>query len=185
MSILPTDKEQHILQQFKQNYNSAMDLLYAEYAGYLTAVCARYIAGDDDMKDVLQEALIKIFTQIGSFEYRGKGSLKAWMTRIVVNESLQFLRRSKKDEVLVDTEPPDIPEEDPDTDGLNAEEMTDIIRSLPDGYRMVFNLYVIEGKSHKEIAQILNIKPDTSASQLHRAKNILARLITQYKRSKQ
>ncbi len=185
MSILPTDKEQHILQQFKRNYNSAMDLLYAEYAGYLTAVCARYIAGDDDMKDVLQEALIKIFTQIGSFEYRGKGSLKAWMTRIVVNESLQFLRRSKKDEVLVDTEPPDIPEEDPDTDGLNAEEMTDIIRSLPDGYRMVFNLYVIEGKSHKEIAQILNIKPDTSASQLHRAKNILARLITQYKRSKQ
>lgn len=185
MSILPTDKEQHILQQFKQNYNSAMDLLYAEYAGYLTAVCARYIAGDDDMKDVLQEALIKIFTQIGSFEYRGKGSLKAWMTRIVVNESLQFLRRSKKDEVLIDTEPPDIPEEDPDTDGLNAEEMTDIIRSLPDGYRMVFNLYVIEGKSHKEIAQILNIKPDTSASQLHRAKNILARLITQYKRSKQ
>ncbi len=185
MSILPTDKEQHILQQFKRNYNSAMDLLYAEYAGYLTAVCARYIAGDDDMKDVLQEALIKIFTQIGSFEYRGKGSLKAWMTRIVMNESLQFLRRSKKDEVLVDTEPPDIPEEDPDTDGLNAEEMTDIIRSLPDGYRMVFNLYVIEGKSHKEIAQILNIKPDTSASQLHRAKNILARLITQYKRSKQ
>ncbi len=185
MSILPTDKEQHILQQFKRNYNSAMDLLYAEYAGYLTAVCARYIAGDDNMKDVLQEALIKIFTQIGSFEYRGKGSLKAWMTRIVVNESLQFLRRSKKDEVLVDTEPPDIPEEDPDTDGLNAEEMTDIIRSLPDGYRMVFNLYVIEGKSHKEIAQILNIKPDTSASQLHRAKNILARLITQYKRSKQ
>ncbi len=185
MSILPTDKEQHILQQFKRNYNSAMDLLYAEYAGYLTAVCARYIAGDDDMKDVLQEALIKIFTQIGSFEYRGKGSLKAWMTRIVVNESLQFLRRSKKDEVLIDTEPPDIPEEDPDTDGLNAEEMTDIIRSLPDGYRMVFNLYVIEGKSHKEIAQILNIKPDTSASQLHRAKNILARLITQYKRSKQ
>ncbi len=185
MSTLPTDKEQHILQQFKRNYNSAMDLLYAEYAGYLTAVCARYIAGDDDMKDVLQEALIKIFTQIGSFEYRGKGSLKAWMTRIVVNESLQFLRRSKKDEVLVDTEPPDIPEEDPDTDGLNAEEMTDIIRSLPDGYRMVFNLYVIEGKSHKEIAQILNIKPDTSASQLHRAKNILARLITQYKRSKQ
>lgn len=183
MSILPTDTEQHILQQFKRDYNSAMDLLYAEYAGYLTAVCARYIANDDDLKDVLQEALIKIFTQINTFEYRGKGSLKAWMVRIVVNESLQFLRRSKKDEVLIDTEPPDIPEEDPDTDGLSANEMTEIIRSLPDGYRMVFNLYVIEGKSHKEIGEILGIKPDTSASQLHRAKNILARLIN--KRRKQ
>ena len=185
MSILPTDTEQHILQQFKRDYNSAMDLLYAEYAGYLTAVCARYITNDDDLRDVLQEALIKIFTQIATFDYRGKGSLKAWMVRIVVNESLQHLRRNKKNEMLVDTEPPDIPEEDPDTDGLDADQMTEMIRSLPDGYRMVFNLYVVEGRSHKEIAEILGIKPDTSASQLHRAKNILARMITQYKRSKQ
>ena len=68
MSILPTDTEQHILQQFKRDYNSAMDLLYAEYAGYLTAVCARYITNDDDLRDVLQEALIKIFTQIATFD---------------------------------------------------------------------------------------------------------------------
>ena len=107
------------------------------------------------------------------------------MVRIVVNERLQHLRRNKKNEMLVDTEPPDIPEEDPDTDGLDADEMTEMIRSLPDGYRMVFNLYVVEGRSHKEIAEILGIKPDTSASQLHRAKNILTRMITQYKRSKQ
>ncbi len=185
MDILATDKEQQILQQFKRDYNSAMDMLYAEYAGYLAAVCARYIANDDDLKDVLQESLIKIYTQISTFQYRGKGSLKAWMSRIVVNESLQTLRRNRKDAVFVDKEPPDLPEEEPDTDGINADEMTEIIRSLPDGYRMVFNLYVIEGKSHKEIAEILNIKPDTSASQLHRAKNILARQITQYKRSKQ
>ncbi len=181
MTILPTDTEKHILQQFKRDYNSAMDLLYAEYAGYLTGVCARYINNDDDLKDVLQEALIKIFSQIDTFEYRGKGSLKAWMARIVVNESLQSLRHSKKNEVITDTEPPDIPDEDPDTDGLNSEMLTDMIRQLPDGYRAVFNLYVIEGKSHKEIAEILHIKPDTSASQLHRAKNILAKMIKQYK----
>ena len=184
MDILATDKEQQILQQFKRDYNSAMGVLYAEYAGYLAAVCARYIANDDDLKDVLQESLIKIYTQLSTFQYRGKGSLKAWMNRIVVNESLQTLRRDRKNAVFVGKEPPDMPEEEPDTDGMNADEMTEIIRSLPDGYRMVFNLYVVEGKSHKEIAEILGIKPDTSASQLHRAKNILARLITQYKRSK-
>ncbi len=185
MNILSTDKEQQIVQRFQRDYNSAMDMLYAEYSGYLAAVCARYIANDDDLKDILQESLIKIYTQIGTFQYRGKGSLKAWMSRIVVNESLQALRRNRKHDVVINAEPPDMPEEEPDTDGLNADEMTEIIRALPDGYRMVFNLYVVEGKSHKEIAQILGIKPDSSASQLHRAKNILARLITQYKRSKQ
>jgi RNA polymerase sigma factor (sigma-70 family) len=185
MDILSTDTEQEILRQFKRDYNSAMDVLYAEYAGYLAAVCARYIANDDDLKDILQESLIKIYSQIGSFQYRGKGSLKAWMSRIVVNESLQALRRDRKHAVFVDTEPPDMPEEEPDTDGLNAEEITEMIRSLPEGYRVVFNLYVVEGKSHKEIARMLGIKPDTSASQLHRAKNLLARLITEHKRSKQ
>lgn len=185
MDILSTDTEQEILRQFKRDYNSAMDVLYAEYAGYLAAVCARYIANDDDLKDILQESLIKIYSQIGSFQYRGKGSLKAWMSRIVVNESLQALRRDRKHAVFVDTEQSDMPEEEPDTDGLNAEEITEMIRSLPEGYRVVFNLYVVEGKSHKEIARMLGIKPDTSASQLHRAKNLLARLITEHKRSKQ
>ena len=184
MEILSTDKEQQILKQFRRDYNSAMDLLYSTYAGHLTAICARYIADDDAMKDVLQESLIKIFTQINSYEYRGKGSLKAWMSRITVNECLQSLRRNRKNTVITDMQLPDISDEEPDTEGLTAEEIEELIRRLPEGYRTVFNLYVIEGKSHKEIAQILGIRPDSSASQLHRAKNILAKQITQLKQSK-
>ena len=72
-----------------------MKMLYGQYVGYLTAVCARYIPDDDEVKDILQEAFIKIFQSMDRFTWRGEGSLKAWMTRIVVNDSLKFLRRKK------------------------------------------------------------------------------------------
>lgn len=128
----------------------------------------------------MQEALIKVFTSIQDFEYRGKGSLKAWLTRVVINEALIFLRQNKRlNETDIDALP-DMPEEEPpDTSGLTPEQAKALIDQLPDGYRAVFNLYAIEGKSHKEIAELLHIKPDTSASQYHRAKNMLARIIRQ------
>lgn len=182
MNIFGNNKEKAIVQLFRQGNALAMDKLYAEYADYLTTVCARYIVNDDDLKDVLQESFIKIFTQINQFEYRGKGSLKAWTTRIVINESLQFLRKQKVNAPLVADDPPDIPDETPDTEGLSADTLNNLVAQLPTGYRTILNLYVIEGKSHKEIAQMMGIKPDTSASQFHRAKNMLARLIKDYKR---
>ena len=180
MNIPGRDNEQHILDLFRRGDSSAMDTLYAHYADYLTGVCYRYITNDEDLKDVLQESFIKIFTQITSFEYRGSGSLQAWMTRIAVNESLQLLRRQKNDPLLLDTELPDLPDEDPDTEELTPDVLVRLLRKLPKGYRTVLNLYVIEGKSHKEIAELLHIKPDSSASQLHRAKNMLAHIINEY-----
>lgn len=181
MRIFSKDREQVIIQLFHRGDASAMDELYAEYADYLSGVCYRYITDDDDLKDVLQESFIRIFTQISQFEYHGKGSLRAWVTRVTVNECLQLLRKQKKATVFnLDVEPPDIPEEDPDTEGLTGDTLTHLIRQLPSGYRTVLNLFVIEEKSHKEIAEIMGIKPDTSASQYHRAKNMLARLIKEY-----
>ena len=184
-----TDREEEIIKLFRQGDPLAMNRLYDDHAGYLTGVCARYISRNDELKDVLQESFIKIFTQIGSFEYRGRGSLRAWMSRIVVNESLQALRKAKRQPATVpDTEPPDVPDESPDEsdlDGMNGEDITRLIRRLPEGYRMVLNLYVIEGKSHNEIASLLGIKPDSSASQLHRAKNMLARLIKTHRKKHQ
>lgn len=186
MTIPDKDKEQEIIDLFRSgDAASAMDRLYASSADYLTGVCARYIANDEDLRDVLQESYIRIFTQIDRFEYRGCGSLMAWMSRIVVNESLQLLRRQKNNPLELSTDLPDLPDEDPDTRGLDARMMTELLRRLPTGYRMVLNLYVIEGKSHREIAEMLHIKPDTSASQLLRAKRMLARLIHEYKNSKQ
>lgn len=180
------NNERHILQLFARGDSRAMDVLYAQFADYLAGVCTRYVPQPDDTRDVLQEALIKIFSSIGSFNYRGEGSLKAWLTRVAVNESLMFLRDKKK-MLFVDSEReiPDTPEEPPDTSGLTADMVDEALRQLPDGYRAVFNLYAIEGKSHKEIAELLGIKPDTSASQYHRAKAMLARLLSKRKKETQ
>lgn len=180
------NNEQHILQLFARGDSRAMDVLYAEFADYMAGVCVRYVPQPDDMRDVLQETLIKVFSSVGSFHYRGEGSLKAWLTRVVVNEALMFLRDQKK-MLFVDSEReiPDTPEEPPDTSGLTADMVDEALRQLPDGYRAVFNLYAIEGKSHKEIAELLGIKPDTSASQYHRAKAMLARILRKRKKETQ
>ena len=156
-----------------------MKILYGRYAGYLTAVCARYIPDDDEVKDILQEAFIKIFQSIDRFSWRGEGSLKAWMSRIVVNDSLKALRR-KKPLPLPETLAEVASEEEPPFDGVPMPVIQDLIRRLPDGYRTVFNLFVFEDKSHKEIASLLGIKENSSASQLFHAKALLARWIKDY-----
>lgn len=163
---------------FARGDSRAMDVLYSHFANYLAGVCVRYVSQQEDLHDVLQNALIKIFTTINTFHYRGRGSLKAWMARITINEALMFLRDKKKLSFEeYDKEPPDIADAPPDTSTLTADMVAKALAQLPDGYRTVFNLYAIEGKSHKEIAKILNIKPDTSASQYHRAKTMLAKLL--------
>ena len=131
-----------------------MKTLYGQYVGYLTAVCARYIPDDDEVKDILQEAFIKIFDSMDEFSWRGEGSLKAWMTRIVVNDSLKTLRK-KKTVPLPATLSDQPAEEEPAFDAVPLRVIQDMIRKLPDGYRTVFNLFVFEDKSHKEIASLL------------------------------
>lgn len=178
MNIWGYNKEQHIISLFEKGDEFAMDKLYDEYADYLATVCSRYIQNPEDLHDILQEAFIRIFTKIHTFEYKGKGSLKAWLTKVVVNESLYFLRRNNNN-LFIDKEidVPDVTDEEPDVDSLSIKQITDAILKLPPGYRAVFNLFAIEGKSHKEIAEILNIKPDTSASQFHKARNLLAKIL--------
>lgn len=182
MILLRKDKEKHMVSLFQKGDPLAMNRLYMEYADYLTGVCARYISDEDALKDVLQESFIKVFTQIHQFEYRGKGSLKAWLTKIVINESLGYLRESKDFlPSLHNSELADLPDEEPDVEGLDTHVLFSFIQQLPPGYRAVFNLFVIEEKSHKEIAEILHIQPGTSASQFARAKNMLAEMIQKYK----
>ena len=182
MILFWKDREKHLVSLFRKGDNNAMDKLYMEYADYLTGVCARYISDEDTLKDVLQESFIKIFTKISQFEYRGKGSLKAWITRIAINEALGELQKDKH--LFVPIQEPhikDFPDEEPDTDGVDTDTLLSFIRQLPPGYRAVFNLYVVEEKSHKEIAEMLHIQPGTSASQFARARNMLAEMIQKYK----
>lgn len=175
--------EQTLSTLVKRGDRTAMRQMYSRYIGHLTAVCSRYIADDDDVKDVLQDSFIKIFASAGEFVYRGKGSLKAWLTKIVVNEALNHIKDRKRIILApLDNETETSIEEDtpPDIDKIPPEVIHDMIRRLPEGYRTVFNLYVIDGQPHKEIARILGISENTSASQLHRAKATLANEINKY-----
>lgn len=181
MVSIETDNEEQLLNLVKQGDPMAMRTVYATYVRYLAAVCSRYIINDEDVKDVLQDSFLKIFSSITSFEYRGKGSLKGWITRITVNETLKFLQKNNRFEfVEISEQEYDKPDEEPDVDSLPSSVLFQLIRELPDGYRTIFNLYVIENKSHKEIAKLLDIKESTSASQLHRAKSLLATKIRRY-----
>lgn len=178
------DKEQELLQKIVCGEIAAMKDFYNKYSGYFTTVCSRYISSRDDIKDVLQESFLKIFKSIKSFEYKGAGSLKAWSSRIVINESLKFIKRNEKLDIINNPswDLPDIVEEDEtEFDDIPISIILEMIRSLPVGYRTVFNLYVFEKKSHKEIASILNISENTSASHLHRAKGLLAKQISVHK----
>lgn len=176
-----------LLEQIRLGDKKAMKELYCHYSGYLNAVCSRYIACDEDVRDVLQESFIKIFGSIDKFSYKGDGSLKAWMSKIAVNESLTLL--NKKEKLAIVQYESDIPDtiddndddEGPDTGDIPMRAIQAMIRKLPTGYRTVFNLYVFEDKSHKEIAEMLNMKENSSASQLHRAKALLAKMIQEYK----
>lgn len=169
------------MNQARDGDSVAQRSIYMLHIRYLTAVCSRYILNPEDVKDVLQDSFIKIFSALNTFEFRGSGSLRSWMSRIVVNESLKFLKRARTFEFAELTAVEDtIPFEGPDLDLVPTGVIYELIRQLPDGYRTIFNLYIIEGKSHKEIARMLNIKEGTSASQLHRAKAMLASRIIEY-----
>ena len=172
--------EQDLVRKVLQGDKAAMKTLYGQYVGYLTAVCARYVADDDEVKDVLQEAFVKIFRTMDRFSWRGEGSLRAWMTRIVVNDSLKALRRKKPLPLSATFAEPVDEEEEPMFAAVPLDVIQGMIRRLPDGYRTVFNLYVFEDKSHKEIASLLGIKENSSASQLFHAKALLARWIKEY-----
>lgn len=186
MNLFGANDEEDIVKRLRNGENRAMRDFYNSYAGFLSAVCTRYIGNDDDVKDVLQDSFISIITHIETFKFQGKGSLKAWATRIVVNKSLMYLRDKKKTQQIISKD--DIPD-NYDNDDLNVEHIPpdivqNMVKELPDGYRTVFNLYVFEEMSHKEIAVKLGIKEASSASQLHRAKHILAKRIREYNNNK-
>ena len=203
--------ELELIRKARRQDTVAIKALYDAYVQYLVAVCKSYIASDDDVKDVLQESFLKIFSSLDKFEWRGEGSLKPWMRRIVVNEALMFLRRRAKqateslDEALgygdgagethgavnapdVGT-PLDLADEseddNPDVGAVPMSVLLGMIRDLPDGYRTVFNLYVFEEKSHREIAGLLGIGENTSYSQFSRAKSLLAKKIKEYKKKQE
>lgn len=167
----------------RQGCQLARKELYERFAGRMLSICMRYTGNRDTAQDLVHDGFIKIFNSFDKFTWRGEGSLRAWMERVMINIALQFLR---KNDVIQFSEPLDesterVDEPTPsDMDTIPEQVLMQFISELPSGYRTVFNLYVLEDKSHKEIADILGINEKSSASQLFRAKTTLARKIKEW-----
>ena len=175
------NEEQRLVKRLQEGDKTAAREFYTRYGGSLAGVCVRYIADEEDVKDVIQNALVHILSHITDFKYRGNGSLEAWVVRIAVNESLKFLRTKVQHELLQpDYDVIDDSEDDPPVRDIPPDILRKMLNRLPTGYRTVLNLYVFEGKSHKEIATLLGIKKDSSASQFHKAKKMLTQMIRKY-----
>ena len=174
ISRIQQDPERDTVRAAAEGDRSAARSIYEAHIGYLTAVCSRYIDNDEDVRDLLQESFVRIFRSLDKFQYRGKGSLRAWMTRIVVNDALKYLRDNNRNSMV----------EFKDISGIPPEEMQKMIRSLPIPHRTVFNLYVFQRMSHKEIARMLGMAPGTSASCLHRARRMLVKMVNEYRNEK-
>lgn len=175
------ETEKQLLDDINTGKRDAMKRLYDRYARYSMAICLRYISDGDAVNDVMQDCYIKIFTSLDSFQYRGEGSLKSWVSRITANEALDYVHRNSR-YVFIDTIPEASTDDEPDIDDISNDELTTMISQLPTGYRMVLNMYVFEKMSHKEIAARLGITQSTSASQFYHAKKMLAQMINERKR---
>ena len=174
--------EEQLIEGCKKNMRKARNNLYKLYARKLLGICLRYTRNKSEAEDVLHDAFIKIFTKID--QYSGKGSFEAWMKRITTNTAIQHLRDKAKKRLVISEKEVDevniIEEVKEESPQLPAQELMKIIQMLPDGYKMIFNLYVFEKMSHKEIAQLLGISEGTSKSQFSRAKQYLRNEINKH-----
>lgn len=155
----------------------AQRALYEQYKVMLFGVCLRYGNDRAEAEDLLQEGFIKIYSDL--YQYRPKSALGAWMRRVVVNVALQHIRKKKNHFKTVEIEQiaDSYEADDAVFSSMRAKALIRMVQQLPDGYRTVFNLYAIEGYSHKEIAEKLDITVNTSKSQLSRAKSVLRKMI--------
>jgi RNA polymerase sigma factor (sigma-70 family) len=165
--------EEAILQGCLQNNPSSQRELYSRYSPKMLAVCYRFAHNREDAEDMLQEGFIKVFSQIHTF--RNQGAFEGWIRRIVVHTCINHLKKNKRFNESVDLIHANTVQirEETVPSIVQAKQIVECIRILPMGYRTVLNLYAIEGYSHKEIAEMLDIEESTSRSQYTRAKQML------------
>lgn len=170
------EKEQKLIKACMRNDRAAQKALYDHYAPYMMALAIRYVGDADTAQDVVQEAFIKVFASL--HQYSAQGTFDGWVRRITVNSALEVLRSKNVFDSLDTIEVGQIPAINATAiDKMSADELMNIIASLPAGYRTVFNMYAIEGYSHKEIAHIMGIQESSSRSQYIRAKMLIQKKI--------
>lgn len=170
--------EQELLEGCRKGERRAQKALYDKFSSKMFGVCKRYVKTIENAEEVMVEAFCKIFQKIDL--YSGQGSFEGWIRRVVINEALMFLRKNYRFNEHIDiTEVPVQAVHVTIEDELSAAEIMLLLEQLPTGYRTVFNLYVLEGFKHKEIAELLGISINTSKSQLILAKKRLRDLVEQ------
>jgi RNA polymerase sigma factor (sigma-70 family) len=170
--------ERELVQGCLKGESRAQELLYARYARRMYAVCLRYARHELEAQDLMQEGFIRVFGKLGDF--RLEGSLEGWVRRIMVHTAINHYRKkSFQMERFGLEQMPDEPVDAAALDVLSAEEITGMVAALPDGYRMVFNLFAIEGYDHAEIAALIGCGESTSRSQLAKARRMLQSMIHQ------
>ncbi|OYT15872.1 MAG: RNA polymerase [Bacteroidetes bacterium 4572_77] len=171
-------QENQLIKQVLQGKASAQEAFYRQFAPKMYAVCVRFARDRDEANDILQEGFIKVFSNLKS--YRGDGSLEGWIRRTIVNTAINFYKKTLKHRNSADIDTVLIFEKSTDptaVEQMSADELMQHVSHLPQGYRAVFNLNVIEGYTHKEIGEMLNISENTSKSQLSRARAYLQKRI--------
>lgn len=153
--------------------SKAQRALFDKFAPKMLAVCHRYLRNNQEAEDVLQDGFVKVFQKIVDFKM--EGSLEGWIRRIVVNTALDTIRKNKKllDDVQIEDVQYKVSFTDHQFDGMDLAQLMKLIDGMPDGYRVVFNMFAIEGYSHKEIADTLGVTENTSKSQYSRARAFL------------
>jgi len=168
-----------IIQNCLAGDTNAQELLYNKYSGKMYGVCLRYSDNYDDAKDILQEGFIKVFTNLHQF--KGKGSFEGWIRRIMVNTALEKYRDKRYLNRVDEEDAEKLEKVDYNViDEMSARDLMKVIQELSPKYRMVFNLFAIEGYSHKEISVLLEISEGTSKSNLSRARVILQEKLADY-----
>ena len=171
--------EKQLIKRCRQGDGKALKYLYERYSEKMLGVCCRYVNDRDTARDLLHDGFVTVFTKVG--EFRSEGSFEGWMRRIFVNTALGYLRKNANlhDPRQVDDMYDLSGDEVSALEKMSARDILAAIGELPDGYRAVLNLYAVEGYSHKEIAELLDISEGTSRSQYARAKASLRKSLEQ------
>jgi len=172
------DQLEHIIKGCRDEDPKAQKELYQMFAGRMFSLCLRYADNEDEAKDNLQEGFIRVFRKIK--QYRSEGSFEGWMRKIMVNISLQKYRDRMKMNPVYELEGVREQASETASDLVTEKDLLQMISELPPRYRLVFNMYAIEGYSHKEISEMLGISEGTSKSNLSRARDILQNKLKKY-----
>jgi len=167
-----------LVREAKRGSTAAQKCLFDQFADKMLLLCRRYVKSPEDAEEIMLDGFYKFLKNLPAFTYQGDAALHAWLKRIMVNECLMFLRKKNVFTIVTESAAEETVWAEEVLGNLSAAEIFNLIVQLPVGYRTVFNLYVIEGFDHKEIAALAGISEGTSKSQLSKARSLLQKMLS-------